>query len=217
MGNQQSSLLGQLCFTKGETKVTYRNGCFLMCSTGTEKILSNHGLVTTVAYKMSKTRPTVYALEGSVAVGGTALHWLENKIGLFKPHESSELLASSVFSTGDVYFVPAINGLYAPSWKRDAKGYLIEAKHTKNKFSTSHWINVYHLHRIICGLTSFSTRNHIIRAALEAICFQTYDVLEAFELDLSMRLQKLKVDGQMSNNNLLMQLQADLSGLSICK
>lgn len=93
-----------------------------MTNTGEEKILSQRGLVTTVAYKMGINEPTIYALEGSVGVGGTALRWLGSKLGLLKPHESSELLASSVFSTGDVYFVPAINGLYAPSWKSDAKG-----------------------------------------------------------------------------------------------
>lgn len=124
MGNQQSSLLGQMCIAKGQTKVTYRNACFLMCNTGRQKIVSEKGLVTTVAYKMGKDQPAYYALEGSVAVGGTALHWLENRMGLIKPHESSEELASSVYSTGDVYFVPAINGLYAPSWKTDAKGYI---------------------------------------------------------------------------------------------
>lgn len=122
MGNMQSSLIGQMCFEKGQTKVTYRNTCSLMCNTGEEKIFSTQGLVTTVAYKMGTDQPTIYALEGSVAVGGTALQWLGNKLGLLKPHENSELLASNVFSTGDVYFVPAINGLYAPSWKSDAKG-----------------------------------------------------------------------------------------------
>lgn len=122
MGNQQSSLIGQMCFKKGQTKVTYRNACFFMCNIGVEKAYSEQGLITTVAYKMGKNQPTIYAFEGSVAVGGTALLWLSNKLGLLKPHESSELLASSVFSTGDVYFVPAINTLYAPSWKSDAKG-----------------------------------------------------------------------------------------------
>lgn len=122
MGNQQSSLLGQLCIARGQTKVTYRNACFLMCNTGRQKIYSKEGLVTTVAYKMGANQPACYALEGSVAVGGTALRWLGDRIGLIKPHENSEELASSVYSTGDVYFVPAINGLYAPSWKSDAKG-----------------------------------------------------------------------------------------------
>lgn len=192
MGNQQSALVGQMCFQKGQTKNTYRNACFLMCNTGEEKVLSKHGLVTTVAYKMGKDQPTIYALEGSVAVGGTALHWLETKMGLFKKGESSELLASSVFSTGDVYFVPAFNGLYAPYWKSDAKG-------------------------IICGLTAFTTRNHIIRAALEAICFQTCDILQAIELDLGHKLSKISVDGPMTANNLLMQLQADISGIPVCK
>ncbi|XP_031622466.1 glycerol kinase-like isoform X1 [Contarinia nasturtii] len=192
MGNQQSSLIGQMCFEKGQTKVSYRNACFLMCNTGEEIVHSKQGLVTTVAYKMGKNQPTIYALEGSVAVGGTALLWLGNKLGILKPHENSELLASSVFSTGDVYFVPALNGLYAPSWKSDAKG-------------------------IICGLTAFTTRNHIIRAALESICFQTHDILEAIESCLGMKVRKLNVDGPMSENNLLMQLQADLSGLPVLR
>lgn len=93
-----------------------------MCNTGEEKVFSEQGLVTTIAYKMGKNQPTIYALEGSVAVGGTALQWMGNKLGIMKPHETSEMLASSVYSTGDVYFVPAINSLYAPSWKSDAKG-----------------------------------------------------------------------------------------------
>lgn len=113
-----------MCFDKGQTKVNYRTACFLMTNTGEEKVISEQGLVTTVAYKIGKNQPTIYALEGSVAVGGSALQWLGNKLGLLKPHENSECLASSVFSTGDVYFVPAINGLYAPSWKSDAKGYI---------------------------------------------------------------------------------------------
>lgn len=122
IGNQQSSLIGEMCFEKGQTKVSYRNACFLMCNTGGEKVISERGLVTTIAYKMGKNQPAVYALEGSVAVGGTALHWMGNKLGIMKPHETSEMLASSVYSTGDVYVVPAINSLYAPSWKSDAKG-----------------------------------------------------------------------------------------------
>lgn len=122
IGNQQSSLVGQTCFEKGQTKVTYRNACFLMCNTGEEKIFSKKGLVTTVAYKLGKNEPPIYALEGSVAVGATALHWIGDRLGIVKPNESAEVLASSVHSTGDVYFVPAINGLYAPSWKSDAKG-----------------------------------------------------------------------------------------------
>lgn len=122
IGNQQSSLVGQTCFEKGQTKVTYRNACFLMCNTGEEKVFSKKGLVTTVAYKLGKNEPPIYALEGSVAVGATALHWIGDRLGIVKPNESAEVLASSVHSTGDVYFVPAINGLYAPSWKSDAKG-----------------------------------------------------------------------------------------------
>lgn len=134
----QSSLVGQMCFEKGQTKVTYRNACFLMCNTGEEKIFSKQGLVTTVAYKLGENQPTVYALEGSVAVGGTALRWLGNRLGLLKPHENTELLASSVFSTGDVYFVPAINGLYAPSWATDAKGSVTQNAELNESICWSH-------------------------------------------------------------------------------
>lgn len=122
MGNQQASMVGQMCFEKGHLKNSYSNACFLMCNIGEKKVLSKHGLVTTVAYQFGKDKRPIYALEGSVAVGGTALHWLETRMGLFKKDENSEVLASSVFSTGDVYFVPAFSGLYAPYWRTDAKG-----------------------------------------------------------------------------------------------
>lgn len=192
LGNQQASLVGQMCFKKGQAKNTYRSGCFLLCNTGEEKVLSTHGLVTTIAYKLGKNAPPVYALEGSVAVGGSALKWLKNNLNILKSAEESEQLAGSVFTTGDVYFVPAFTGLYAPYWRKDARG-------------------------IICGLTGFTTKNHIIRAALEAICFQTRDVLEAMKKDCGFNLNKLYVDGVMTSNNLLMQLQADLSGLPVLK
>lgn len=191
LGNQQSALVGQMCFKKGQAKNTYRSGCFLLYNTGTTRVQSSHGLVTTVAYKMGKNEPTVYALEGSVAVAGGAMKWLRDNMRLIKDvSKDTENIAKEVFSTGDVYFVPAFSGLYAPYWRKDARG-------------------------IICGLTAFTTKNHIIRAALEAVCFQTRDILEAMHKDCGFSLTKLHVDGKMTSNDLLMQLQADVIGIPV--
>ncbi|XP_076751610.1 glycerol kinase 3 [Xylocopa sonorina] len=190
LGNQQSALVGQNCLKKGQAKNTYRSGCFLLCNTGTTRVYSSHGLVTTVAYQLGPNNPAVYALEGSVAVAGAAIKWLRDNMKLIKDVRESEHLAQSVFSTGDVYFVPAFTGLYAPYWRKDARG-------------------------IICGLTSFTTKQHIIRASLEAVCFQTRDILEAMYKDCGFPLTKLKTDGIMSTNNVLMQLQADLCGTPV--
>lgn len=131
MGNQQSSLFGQKCFKRGQAKNTYRSGCFLLCNTGEVKVLSTHGLLTTVAYKLGKDAPAIYALEGSVAVGGSALRWLKNNLKVLKSPDESEKLAGSVFSTGDVYFVPAFTGLYAPYWRKDARGYVYDCARGK--------------------------------------------------------------------------------------
>ncbi|KAG5315040.1 GLPK kinase, partial [Pseudoatta argentina] len=190
LGNQQSALVGQNCLKKGQAKNTYRSGCFLLCNTGHTRVYSSHGLVTTVAYQLGPKSPPVYALEGSVAVAGAAIKWLRDNMKLIKDVHESEHLAQSVFSTGDVYFVPAFTGLYAPYWRKDARG-------------------------IICGLTAFTTKQHIIRASLEAVCFQTRDILEAMYKDCGFPLTKLNTDGKMSTNNLLMQLQADLCGTPV--
>ncbi|KAH0541162.1 glycerol kinase-like isoform X1 [Cotesia glomerata] len=190
LGNQQAALVGQNCLKQGQAKNTYRSGCFLLCNTGTTRVYSSHGLVTTVAYKLGPNSPTVYALEGSVAVAGAAIKWLRDNMKLIKDVHESEQIAEKVFSTGDVYFVPAFNGLYAPYWRKDARG-------------------------IICGLTAFTTKQHIIRASLEAVCFQSRDIIEAMFKDCGFPLTKLYTDGKMSTNNLLMQLQADLSGIPV--
>ncbi|KAK2582108.1 hypothetical protein KPH14_004480 [Odynerus spinipes] len=190
LGNQQSALVGQNCLKKGQAKNTYRSGCFLLCNTGTTRVYSSHGLVTTVAYQLGPNSSAVYALEGSVAVAGTAIKWLRDNMKFIKEINECEELAQSVFNTGDVYFVPAFTGLYAPYWRKDARG-------------------------IICGLTAFSTKQHIIRACLESVCFQTRDILEAMHKDCGFPLTKLKTDGKMSTNNLLMQLQADLCGTAV--
>ncbi|GAB0097837.1 Glycerol kinase [Sergentomyia squamirostris] len=193
LGNQQASLVGQMCFKQGQAKNTYRSGCFLLCNTGDRFVHSSSGLVTTVAYKFGPDSSPVYALEGSVAVAGAALKWLKNNLGILQETlRQSEELALKVPSTGDVYFVPAFTGLYAPYWRKDARG-------------------------IICGLTGFTTKNHIIRAALEAICYQTRDILEAMNKDCGFTPNKLHVDGPLTQNDLLMQLQADLSGIPVLR
>lgn len=165
--------------------------------------MSSHGLVTTVAYQLGPSARPVYALEGSVQVAGAALRWLRVNMGMIgdspESHKSNsqaghlaESDSQGVNTTGDVYFVPAFKGLYAPYWRMDARG-------------------------ILCGLTAFTTRAHIVRAALESICFQTRDVLEAMHKDCGISLSKLYVDGVMTLNPLLMQLQADIIGIPVCK
>ncbi|XP_050680215.1 glycerol kinase-like isoform X2 [Leptidea sinapis] len=192
LGNQQAALVGQNCLQAGQAKNTYRSGCFLLYNTGTRRVQSTHGLLTTVAYRLGPA-PPVYALEGSIAVAGGAMKFLRDNLKLIKDvAKDTEHIAGQVFSTGDVYFVPALSGLYAPYWRKDARG-------------------------IICGLTAFTTKNHIIRAALEAVCFQTRDILEAMNKDCGMPLTKLNVDGKMTSNDLLMQLQADLIGIPVLR
>ncbi|XP_078048784.1 glycerol kinase isoform X2 [Augochlora pura] len=190
LGNQQAALVGQNCLKKGQAKNTYRSGCFLLCNTGTARVYSSHGLVTTVAYQFGPKNPAVYALEGSVAVAGAAIKWLRDNMKIIKDVRESENMAETVFSTGDVYFVPAFTGLYAPYWRKDARG-------------------------IICGLTAFTTKQHIVRASLESVCFQTRDILEAMYKDCGFPPTKLHTDGKMTTNNVLMQLQADLCGTPV--
>lgn len=196
MGNQQANLVGERCFKEGQAKSTYRSGCFLLYNTGNTCVLSKHGLLSTVAYKLGPDAPTVYALEGSVAVAGHAIKWLKDNLNLLKDPAEAERIASEVATTGDVYFVPAFTGLYAPHWRKDARG-------------------------ILCGLTQFTTKGHIIRASLEAVCYQTRDILEAMARDCGKMstetLSELRVDGKMAENNLLLQLQADLCGFSVVR
>ncbi|XP_076755138.1 glycerol kinase 1 [Xylocopa sonorina] len=191
VGDQQGALLGQLCLKPGEAKATYGTGCFLLCNTGSVKVDSTQGLITTVAYKMGKA-PAVYALEGSVAVAGAALTWLRDNMELFNNITQCQEMAERVRSSGDVYFVPAFSGLYAPYWQQDARG-------------------------VICGITEDTQQDHIVRAALEAVCFQTRDILEAMVKDSGTKLTTLQVDGGMTVNDLLMQLQADLTGISVVR
>lgn len=190
LGDQQAALVGQCCFEKGQAKNTYGTGCFLLTNTGTEPVISKHGLLTTLGYKLGKNAPTYYALEGSVAIAGAAVRWLRDNLGIIKNSADVESLAASVADTKGCYFVPAFTGLFCPYWRSDARG-------------------------IICGLTQLTTKAHISRACLEAVCFQTAELLEAFQLDSGFEVTKLLVDGGMTTNKLLMQIQADLTGIPV--
>jgi glycerol kinase len=184
LGDQQAALVGQTCFARGEAKNTYGTGCFLLMNTGERPVISRHGLLTTVAYKLGK-QSAVYALEGSVAIAGALVQWLRDNLSMFSSSAEIEALARSVTDNGGVYFVPAFSGLYAPYWNSGARG-------------------------IIAGLTRYVTKAHIARAALEATAFQTRDVVQAMENDSGIRLEVLRVDGGMVVNDLLMQFQADM-------
>jgi glycerol kinase len=184
LGDQHAALVGQTCFQPGQLKNTYGTGCFLLMNTGEKKVLSQNGLLTTLAYKFGK-QPAVYALEGSIAITGALVQWLRDNLGLIHRSEEIEQLASSVSDNGDVYFVPAFSGLYAPYWRDDARG-------------------------VIVGLTRYANRGHLARAVLEATAFQTREVIEAMESDAQIELDQLRTDGGMVGNDLLMQFQANL-------
>lgn len=192
LGDQQAALVGQLCFNQGDAKNTYGTGCFLLYNTGTEAVVSQNGLLTTVAYKLGPDQPTVYALEGSVAITGAAVKWLRDNLNVISKASEIESLARSVSSSAGVYFVPAFSGLYAPYWQTDARG-------------------------VIIGLTQFTNKAHLARATLEATCFQTRELLDAMNMDCGIPLASLQVDGGMTVNNLLMQLQADILGISVVR
>jgi glycerol kinase len=184
LGDQQAALVGQTCFKSGEAKNTYGTGCFLLMNTGAKPTESKHGLLTTVAYKLGK-EPAQYALEGSVAIAGALVQWLRDNLGLIKTSAEVEELARTVQDNGGVYMVPAFSGLYAPYWKENARG-------------------------VIAGLTRYANKGHLARAVLEAVAFQTREVVEAMEQDSGIRLEELRVDGGMVSNDLLMQFQADI-------
>ena len=191
LGDQQAAMVGQTCFTKGESKTTYGTGNFALISTGEELVRSKNGLITTVLFKFGDA-PVQYALEGSVAVTGSAIQWLRDQLEIIKSASEIEELASSVTDNGGVYFVPAFSGLFAPYWRSDARG-------------------------VIVGLTRANTKAHIARAALEAICYQTKEVMDAMEADSGITLNEMRVDGGITNNKLCMQLQSDIMGIDIVK
>jgi glycerol kinase len=191
LGDQQAALLGQACCEPGEAKNTYGTGSFLLMHTGTTPRPSRHGLVTTVAAKFGDA-PACYALEGSIAVTGALVQWLRDNLGIIRTSADVEALAASVPDNGDVYFVPAFSGLYAPYWRSDARG-------------------------VIAGLTGFSSAGHIARAALEASAYQTLDVVRAMEQDSGIGIKTLRVDGGMVANELLMQFQADMLNVPMAR
>ena len=191
LGDQQAALVGQTCFTPGETKNTYGTGCFVLMNTGRERIESSAGLITTVGYRFG-TAEAAYALEGSIAITGALVQWLRDNLGLISSSEEIESLALRADDNGGVYFVPAFSGLYAPHWRADARG-------------------------VIVGLTRYANRAHIARAALEATAYQTREVIEAMERDTGLAIAELRVDGGMTANRLLMQFQADILNVPILK
>ncbi len=184
LGDQHAALLGQACVNPGDAKNTYGTGCFLLMNTGEAPCASTKGLLTTLGYKLGDAKP-IYALEGSVAIAGALVQWLRDNLGFIEHSHEIEALARSVSDNGDVYFVPAFSGLYAPRWRGDARG-------------------------IIAGLTRFANKGHIARAALEAAAYQTREVLAAMVADSGVAINELKVDGGMAANDLLMQFQADI-------
>jgi glycerol kinase len=191
LGDQQAATVGQVCVSPGEAKNTYGTGNFMLLNTGREIVPSKAGLVTTVCYRMGAAE-AVYALEGSIAVTGSAVQWLRDQLGIIGSAGEIEALANTVRDSGGIYFVPAFSGLFAPHWRSDARGAIV-------------------------GLSRFNTRAHLARATLEAICFQTRDVLDAMVTDSGVQLEVLKVDGGATVNDTLMQLQADILGVPVVR
>ena len=189
-GDQQAALFGQMCIEPGSIKNTYGTGCFVMLNTGNKPVMSKNNLLTTIAWKIGD--QVVYALEGSIYVGGSVVQWLRDGLGFITSSSEIEDLASTVPDSGGVYFVPALTGLAAPYWDQYARGTII-------------------------GITRGTTRAHIARAALDGIAFQTYDIAQAMAKDMNASLTELKVDGGASRNNLLMQSQADLLGIKVVR
>jgi glycerol kinase len=191
LGDQQAATVGQVCVKPGEAKNTYGTGNFMLLNTGREIVPSKSGLLTTVCYRIGEGKP-IYALEGSIAVTGSAVQWLRDQLGVITSAADVETLATSVPDNGGIYFVPAFSGLFAPYWRSDARG-------------------------VIVGLSRFNTKAHLARATLEAICFQTRAVLDAMVQDSGVTLEVLKVDGGATVNNTLMQLQADILGVPVVR
>jgi glycerol kinase len=191
LGDQHAAMVGQACFEKGSSKTTYGTGNFALLNTGNEIVRSKHGLLTTVCFKFGD-QPAQYALEGSVAVTGSAIQWLRDQLGVISSASEIEALALQVKDSAGVYFVPAFSGLFAPYWRSDARG-------------------------VIVGLTRATTKAHLARAALDAICYQTMEIMDAMVADSGIAMTEMKVDGGITANQLCMQLQADVMGIDIVK
>jgi glycerol kinase len=191
LGDQQAATFGQACLSPGEAKNTYGTGNFVLLNTGTEKVMSKNGLLTTVCYKIGSAAP-VYALEGSIAVTGSLVQWIRDNLGLISAAPEIEDLARGVEDNGGCYIVPAFSGLFAPYWRSDARGALV-------------------------GLTRYVNKGHLARAVLEATAFQTREVIDAMNADSGVALTSLKVDGGMVGNELLMQFQADVLDVPVIR
>ena len=189
-GDQQAALFGQKCFHKGDLKNTYGTGCFLLMNTGDKPTFSDNGLVSTIGWGLNG--KLTYALEGSVFMGGAIIQWLRDELHMINSAQETEEIALKVKNTNGCYIVPAFTGLGAPYWEPEAKG-------------------------IICGLTRGVGRNHIVRAALDAIVYQVHDIVSAMEQDAGCKVSTLKVDGGASNNNYLCQTQADISDTTVIR
>jgi len=191
LGDQQAALFGQACLAPGEAKNTYGTGCFMLMNTGERPSASTNGLLTTLGYKLGDA-PAVYALEGSISIAGALVQWLRDNLGLVSNAGEIEALARTVEDNGDVYIVPAFSGLYAPHWDDKARG-------------------------VVAGLTRFAGKGHFARAALEAVAFQTREVIDAMTRDSSVEIRELRTDGGMVVNELLMQFQSDILGVPVVR
>lgn len=191
LGDQQAALFGQNCFDPGDVKNTYGTGCFMLLTTGRKMVQSKHGLLTTVAFQLGRDDAN-YALEGSIAVTGSLIQWLRDNLGMIKDNSEVEELAAKVEDNGGIYFVPAFSGLFAPYWRSDARGAIV-------------------------GMTRYTNKYHIARAALEATAYQTREVLEAMLVDSNVHIRSLRVDGGMTKNDLLMQFQSDILGMPVVR
>jgi glycerol kinase len=189
-GDQQAALFGQMCFAEGASKNTYGTGCFMLQNVGTEAVESANKLITTVAWQIGERAQ--YALEGSVFIGGAVIQWLRDSLGIIENSGDVEALANSVADNGGVYFVPAFAGLGAPHWNQDARG-------------------------LIVGLTRGTGKAHIARAAIESICYQTAELLEAMRADSAAEIKELRVDGGASRNDSLLQFQADVLQIPVVR
>nr|MBU1328811.1 glycerol kinase GlpK [Candidatus Omnitrophota bacterium] len=189
-GDQQAALFGQTCFEPGSMKNTYGTGCFVLLNTGKDRVVSKHGLITTLG--CGPDGSPVYVLEGAIFIAGAAIHWIRDGLKLLSCGCESEKMATSVKDNAGVYFVPALTGLGAPYWDQNARG-------------------------AIFGITRGTNGNHIVRAALEAMCYQTKDVLEAMQKDSGLKIKSLKIDGGASANNFLCQFQADVLRISVIR
>lgn len=190
LGDQQAALVGQLCLQPGSAKNTYGTGCFLLMNTGSEPVQSKHGLLTTVGFKLGKDAKTFFALEGSIAVAGSVMKWLRDQLGLIQSTAQANELMDSVPDNGGVFFVPAFSGLLSPYWRDDARG-------------------------VIVGITHFTKKAHVVRAAYEATAYQTCQVIDAMVMDSKVPLKELKVDGGMTVAQPLMKFQADILNIPV--